>query len=73
MRETKFTCDKCKLSIEPLDPAFKTHNVAAAGSLVTLARVSGGMYHNQVPHEGWDFHYLCFSEVVTAIAKVCDG
>lgn len=67
MRETTITCDKCGLLIEPLDPAFNTQQVAGGGSLASLGRTSGGMGHNRVPLEGWDFHYLCFCEVIRAI------
>jgi hypothetical protein len=67
--ETKVTCDRCGLSIEPLDDAFFARNIAGGGSLVTLQRTNGGMGHNGIPPAGWHFHYLCFSVVVDAITK----
>lgn len=70
MRNTRTVCDKCGLSVEPLDTKFNTQHVAGGGSLVVLARTNGGMGHNQVPLDGWHFHYLCFCEVVKAITGV---
>lgn len=67
MRTTTIICDRCGLSIEPLDPAFDRQRVAGGGSLASLGRTSGGVGHNQVPYDGWDFHYLCFCVVVSAI------
>lgn len=70
MKNTVIACDKCGLTIEPLDSAFDTQRVAGGGSLATLARIGGGMGHNQVPFDGWHFHYLCFCDVVEAILRV---
>lgn len=67
MQEVKYTCDKCGLSIQPLDPAFQ-----GAGELIIIARVNGGMGHNRIPFNGWHFHYSCCSIVVDAIIKTFD-
>lgn len=67
MKQVQITCDRCGLSIEPLDSAYNAQRAAGGGSLVVLERTNGGMGHNQVPLNGWHFHYLCFCDVVTAI------
>lgn len=69
MKEVRITCDKCKLSIEPLSEKFDGQHMLGAETLVTLARVGGGWGHNQVPVDGWHFHYLCFHSVVNAILR----
>jgi hypothetical protein len=56
--------------IEPLDDAFADARVAGGGSLITLQRTNDGLYYNQVPFDGWHFHYLCFGTVVEALSKI---
>jgi hypothetical protein len=73
MKEVRYACDKCGLGIEPLDDGFNGQQIAGDGSLVVLARVNGGIGHNQVRFDGWHFHYLCFCDVVTAIKGVLNG
>lgn len=63
MKEVKITCDKCKLSIEPLDKSFAGH------SSLSVLHYSGQLGHNQVPSDGWHFHYSCFCEIVSAILE----
>lgn len=60
MIDVRYTCDRCKATINDLPP-------------VILERVSGGLGHSQVPANGWHFHYNCFHGVVAAINRLCDG
>lgn len=55
MKETKYICDYCKKDITP-----------ATGSLAILY-YQGQLGHNQVPSEGWQYHYPCFSKLVVLI------
>jgi hypothetical protein len=70
MIQQTITCDRCGLLIEPLDDAFDGARIAGGGSLIALQRTNGGLYHNQVPPDGWHFHYLCFGTVVEALSKI---
>lgn len=58
------TCDKCGLSIEPRDEMYR-----GVGEMVTLY-YNSMLGHNQVPLNGWQFHYSCFSVVVAAVLSV---
>lgn len=67
MIETVITCDKCGLTVEPIDPSFDSY-IAGGGSLVVLQRgADGGLGHNKIPFGGWHFHYACVLPVVNAI------
>lgn len=54
MKTVTITCDKCG---EPIKDSV-------CGLVYT-----GPLGHNQIPTEGWHFHYKCLSQVVDVILK----
>lgn len=54
MREVKTTCDVCGEIIGDRETPCALYFQSSLG-------------HNQVPVNGWDFHYRCFSKVLRAI------
>lgn len=64
MRKVTITCDKCKLLIEPLDSNFQ-----GSGNSLSVLSYNGLLGHNQVPSDGWHFHYACLCEIVLAILR----
>lgn len=70
MKEVKYTCDKCKLVIDgsttPENQEISRMRILGGGELCTLV-YSGIMGHNEVPVDGWHFHYFCFLSIPTIL------
>ncbi len=62
MRDIKYSCDSCGKIID----GKAIDNIAGGGTLCVL-NYEGSLYHNQVPQNGWHYHYSCFCKVVRAI------